>query len=122
MITIEKNILYNEDCRKTMEKLQDNAVDVVITSPPYNMGLRIAKGKYTFRHDTDGFSVKYNNVFQDKMTMDEYYDFSVSIIDELLRITKKYIFYNIQPITGNKVTLFKLIGRYAEQIKKILKQ
>lgn len=37
----------------------------------------------------------------------------------MLRIAKQ-VFYIIQPLTGNKEALFKLIGHYAEQIKEII--
>ena len=29
-----KNHIYNEDCLKTLKKMKDDSVDVVITSPP----------------------------------------------------------------------------------------
>lgn len=35
----ENNIIfYNEDCRKTIERLKSNnqKVDIILTSPPYN--------------------------------------------------------------------------------------
>ena len=27
--------LYNEDCLNTLQKLEDNSIDLIITSPPY---------------------------------------------------------------------------------------
>ena len=27
--------VYNEDCRQTMERLQSNSLDLIVTSPPY---------------------------------------------------------------------------------------
>ena len=35
--------IFNESCIDTMKRIPDNFVDVVITSPPYNMNLRIRK-------------------------------------------------------------------------------
>ena len=35
---IKLNKIYNEDCLETMSKMDDNSVDIVVTSPPYNMG------------------------------------------------------------------------------------
>ena len=32
---VELNRIYNEDCLKTIEKIDDNAIDLVLTSPPY---------------------------------------------------------------------------------------
>ena len=33
---MELNKIYNEDCLKTMAKMPNNFIDVIITSPPYN--------------------------------------------------------------------------------------
>jgi len=33
---IELNKLYNEDCLITMSKIEDNTVDLTLTSPPYD--------------------------------------------------------------------------------------
>ncbi len=30
-----------EDCLTTLERMEDDSVDLVVTSPPYNMNLRI---------------------------------------------------------------------------------
>lgn len=32
--------IYNMDCLEGMRQMEDNSVDAVITSPPYNFGLR----------------------------------------------------------------------------------
>ena len=37
--------IYNENCLDTMRLMDDDSVDLVITSPPYNMNLRIRGGK-----------------------------------------------------------------------------
>ncbi len=44
-----KNKIFNENCLDTMFKLQDNSVDMIITSPPYD-NLRAYKG-FTFDFD-----------------------------------------------------------------------
>ncbi len=36
MKKIKHNFLYNEDCTKTMQKIPNNYIDLVITSPPYD--------------------------------------------------------------------------------------
>ena len=33
---IELNKIYNEDCVDTMKRMDDNFVDLTITSPPYD--------------------------------------------------------------------------------------
>ena len=33
---VELNKLYIEDCLKTMSKMEDKTIDLVVTSPPYD--------------------------------------------------------------------------------------
>ena len=35
---LELNKIYNEDCLDGLKKLNDNSIDLIITSPPYNLG------------------------------------------------------------------------------------
>ena len=39
-----EDTIYNEDCLDTMRRMKDQSVDLVVTSPPYNMNLRIRRG------------------------------------------------------------------------------
>ena len=34
---MERNIIYNEDCKITLKRVQDKSIDGIITSPPYNI-------------------------------------------------------------------------------------
>lgn len=114
--------LYNGDCLEVMKQIPDKSVDCIITSPPYNMNLRIMNGKYKSRCNNKNhqieFSNKYNN-YQDDLPMDEYFKFQDEFISKALQITD-LMFYNIQMITGNKVALLQLMGKYAEKIKEII--
>lgn len=115
---IELNKIYNESCIETMKRMEDDVVDLTITSPPYNMNLRIRNGKYCTREFADSFSTKYSEFF-DGMPIEEYYEFHKSVITELLRVSK-IVFYNIQIVTGSKRALFKLMGDFAEHIKDVI--
>ena len=116
--------LYKGDCLEVMDKLivMGVKVDCIITSPPYNMNLRIMNGKYVSRCNNSNhiieFSNKYDN-YSDDLPMNEYFNFQDEFIDKALQITD-LMFYNIQMITGNKVALLQLIGKYAEKIKEII--
>lgn len=69
---ISLNEIYNEDCLITMSKIQDDTIDITITSPPYD-NLRT-----------------YNNHINGKPTEFNGYSFNFeSIAKELYRITKK---------------------------------
>lgn len=116
--------LYNDNCLNIMSQMiNDNKkVDCIITSPPYNMNLRIMNGKYVSRcnnkNHKNEFSTKYQN-YTDDLPMDEYFEFQDEFINKALQVSD-LMFYNIQMITGNKVALLQLLGKYAEKIKEII--
>lgn len=115
---IELNKIYNEDCLTTLSRMKNNSVDVVITSPPYNMNLRINKGKYISRQIVKEFSSKYDG-FDDNLPIDQFYELHSEIIRELLRVSN-LIFYVIQVVTGSKRAFFKIIGEFNENLKDII--
>lgn len=115
---IELNKIYNESCLDTLRRMKDNSVDLVVTSPPYNMNLRIRNGKYCSRQIVEEFSTKYTG-FSDNTPIDEFYEFHLSVLKELLR-TSSIIFYNIQVVTGSKRAFFKIIGELNEYLKDII--
>lgn len=115
---VKLNKIYNESCLDTLKRMEDNSVDLVVTSPPYNMNLRIRNGKYCSRQIVKEFSTKYNG-FSDNMPIDEFYQFHLEVLKELLR-TSSIIFYNIQVVTGSKRAFFKIIGELNEYLKDIV--
>lgn len=121
---IEMNKIYNEDCLEGMKRIPDGSVDCVITSPPYNFCLRVHGEKYIRKGRNEvmaGLVVnKYANGLSDSLDMDSYFEWQCQCIDEMLRVCRGPVFYNIQMITGNKQALLKIMGRYAEKIRDIL--
>ena len=93
------------DCLKHLEVWADNCVDHVLTSPPYNIG-RSKKSKSKQVAKYLGFEDKNKN----------YFDWSVKVIDELLRVSRGHVFYNVQANYYNKKDIYKLIGHYHENI------
>lgn len=116
---MNKLTLKNSDLLVELKKMKPNSIDHVITSPPYNMNLRVRGGKYVSRQIVKEISSKYEN-FDDNLPMEEYYEWTKKVIKSLLRVTKNYVFYNIQFITGNKRALFKIIGHFSDQIKEVI--
>ncbi len=114
----EIDVIYHESCLETLKRLPDNSIDAVITSPPYNMNLRIRNGEYCSRQIVKELSTKYDG-FPDNIPIEEYYSFHKEVIGELLRVSD-IIFYNIQIVTGSKRAFFKIIGDFAENIKEII--
>ena len=104
---MEINKIYNEDCFETMKRMKNDFVDITITSPPYNTG-----GKSLCVGD-------FYKEYKDNLTNDEYYNFIKNNINELLRVTKHYVFYNFQFLTNNKNIYFNIIGEFSHKIKDV---
>jgi len=105
---LEINKIHQGDCLELMKEFPDNYVDIVITSPPYNMGNRVKSWLQTY---------KINN--KDNMDKSEYFDWIKQIIDELLRITKHHIFFNIQEVKGNNGIISFIFKEFEKNIKEV---
>ena len=112
------NELFCADSLSILKTMPSSSVDMVITSPPYNMNLRIRNGKYCSRQITKELTTKYEG-FSDNLPMEDYFEFSKNIVTELLRVSD-LVFYNVQFLTGNKPALFKLLGFFADYVKEFI--
>lgn len=102
---IEVDHVYVEDCFTTMQDMKTKQVDYIFTSPPYNIGNAIGGQKYKDESDN--------------LDQQGYMDWQIKLIDEMIRVTKHHIFYNIQMLSGNKIALLTLMEHYKYQIKDI---
>ncbi len=116
---MKKQIVLNCNALDYLSTCEDNKFSFSITSPPYNMNLRVRKDKYCSRQIVKEFSTKYDG-FDDNLPMDEYFYFHKKILNELLRVTEGYVFYNVQIVTGNKPVIFKLMGEFNLNIKEMI--
>jgi site-specific DNA-methyltransferase (adenine-specific)/modification methylase len=113
-----KNMIYNESCLDTMGRMPDDYCDLILTSPPYNMNLRVRNGQYCSRQLVEELTTKYAN-FSDNLPIEEYYQFHKKVIEGMLRVCP-LIFYNVQFLTGNKQALYRLIGDFHDKIKEFI--
>jgi site-specific DNA-methyltransferase (adenine-specific) len=67
---LEVNRIYNIDCREGFKKLPDNSIDLILTSPPYNIG------------------IEYDS-WDDNMEYNKYYDFINEFLKESYRVLKE---------------------------------
>jgi len=109
MNNLELNKIYCESNLETMAKMPNNFVDYVLTSPPYNVG----------KNGLNGEGKKYN-LHNDTLDSSNYFEQQKHLINELLRVTKYHVFYNIQLLSGNKNSVMKLMGVFADNIKEII--
>jgi len=70
------------DCLVEMKKIPDKSIDLIITSPPYNLGNNHHTGNH--RHTP----------YFDDLPEREYQDWQIKCLKEMVRITKDSIFYN----------------------------
>lgn len=77
---LELNKIYNVDCLEGLKSLDDESVDLIITSPPYNLGKSHHTGSNHFKAYTD---------YDDNMPEDLYQKWQVEILNECYRVLKK---------------------------------
>lgn len=95
---MEWNKIYNEDCLQTMLRMEDESVDLIITSPPYNLGNN---------HHTEN---KRHKPYDDDMPEAEYQAWQLKVMHQLYRVLKNegWLFYNHK----NRIKQGKMITPY----------
>ena len=68
---MELNKIYNEDCLITLSKMEDESVDLIVTSPPYNKNHWI---KNKVRRSDDFIRKIEYSTYDDNLPHDEYVD------------------------------------------------
>jgi len=95
------NKLIQGDCLEVMKEMEDNSVDYVFTSPPYN---RKRNDKYEQYSDT----------------LNDYYSSLIGWTDEMLRVSINLVFINIQKNYYQSSDVYRFIGNYHKEIKEII--
>jgi len=100
---IDLNNFYCEDCKITMNKMKNNLVDLILTSPPYNMTKR--KGGYA---DKEKRYDQYNDWRSEK----EYNEWTVDIFKKFDEILNKngVVLYNFSYSIENPSLPYTMIS------------
>jgi len=79
---LEFNKIYNIDCIKGMKSISNNAIDLVITDPPFAIEFKAKRSNYnrTPSRVLEGYS---------EVPKEKYYEFTVQWIKEIYRILKE---------------------------------
>ena len=110
--------IHNDCCLDYLTRTQEEW-DIVITSPPYNMNLRVRGNRYQKRWKSPNeISTKYEH-FNDDILLDKFYDFHKKVLTLLIE-KSDLIFYNISIVTGSKKAFFKLIGDFSHVLKDVI--
>lgn len=90
---LELNKIYNMDCLEGLRQLDDNSIDLIITSPPYNKGINGKNNKGPKWNKTIDYNGDINN---DNMDEKEYQQWQIDILNECYRVLKEdgSMFYN----------------------------
>jgi len=95
-----RNKIICGDCIEKMEEMPENSVDVIVTSPPYNIG------------------VKYNS-HHDNMPFGEYLNWMEKFAETCKRVLKDdgSLFFNIGDKPSDELRSFKVADRIARHLK-----
>lgn len=83
---IELDMIYNMDCLEGMKDIEDNSVDLIVTSPPYN-NYRNRRTQRCRKGYWERTNIIYDS-FNDKMSDGEYMAWQIECINEMVRIIK----------------------------------
>lgn len=104
----ELNSIVVGDCLELMKNMPDDSVDFTFTSPPYNDDGKEMNGPH--------MHCKYEK----QEDYDDYLEWLCERVDEMLRVTKTLVLFNIQGISNCRKELYKFIGRYSDRIHDIV--
>lgn len=105
-----ENVIFNEDCILTMEKMDNHIIDVVITSPPYN-----TSRKGSSLHNASA-NVRYDD-FNDCKTDQEYIDWTINIFksyDKVLKLNG-VVLYNLSYSSENTHLMWIVVSEIMKQ-------
>jgi site-specific DNA-methyltransferase (adenine-specific) len=93
--------VYHADCLPIMRSMPSESVDIVVTSPPYNMGLVPGgNGQGMYRPGANSKAGRFRDgygIHGDAMPQDEYNAWQRECLAEMWRIARMAIYYNHRP-------------------------
>ena len=94
--------LITGDCMSVMDKMGDDCIDSVITSPPYNISRVGASDLYNNRYDS----------YQDKMSDEEYISWTIKLFNSYDKILKPNgtVLYNLSYSSENTSLIWLIIA------------
>jgi len=99
------NTIYCGDCLELMKQLENDSINIVITSPPYNAGKNVRGNFY--------------DEYSDNLSIEDYEKFISDTNRECIRVSK-YVFFNFQILTNNKLAYLSIFNTFKNNIKDIV--
>lgn len=107
---VYENVIFNEDCLATMDRMDKGIIDAIVTSPPYNTS---RKGS-----SLDGASanVRYDE-FNDCKTDDEYITWTIDIFKAYDKVLKPngVVLYNLSYSSENTHLMWLVVAEIMKQ-------
>jgi site-specific DNA-methyltransferase (adenine-specific)/modification methylase len=116
---MKTDTIYNESNLDTLQKMEPNSIDVVLTSPFYNtnkkagkkstlMNTKVKKGQYAY--------VRYD-VFVDTMSEEQYFDYIISLFNNFDSVLKHNgsILWNVSYGQDGAASMLRLIAAITEK-------
>ncbi len=97
--------IYNADCMDVIPVLRP--IDIAVTSPPYNTG------------DKKAYLGESKYLHSDRLSDAEWEGLVYGCIELLLGCCR-WSFFNIQMVSRNKLSLWRLFGKYGSDIKELI--
>ncbi|SKL67411.1 putative DNA methyltransferase [Mycobacteroides abscessus subsp. massiliense] len=93
--------LHRGDCLEIMADMGDRSVDIVVTSPPYNMGLVPGgNGRGMYQPGASNKAGRFREGYgahTDAMDQDAYDDWQREVLAQCWRVARHAVFYNHRP-------------------------
>lgn len=108
---LELNKIYKVDCIEGLKMLDDNSIDLIITSPPYNKAGFNGVHKRSKKNDIWNKTIDYGgNVDIDNLPEEKYEEWQISFLNECFRVLKidGSMFYNHKLRVKNNKASFPL--------------
>ena len=91
------NTIQQKDALELLRQLPDKYVDIVITSPPYNIKWKNSPNHRSGMFNDNGWYLRFKNgydTYNDSMPESKYQEWLFSIVEECLRVSKGLVWIN----------------------------
>jgi site-specific DNA-methyltransferase (adenine-specific) len=103
----EKFTVLKGDCIEVMKKMSDYCVDMVFTSPPYNIG-------------KDNVGYKMYGEYSDNLSHSKYVDLLCGSLEQCFRVCGGPIFYNLGYVRNNIPAIFEFVHLNSKYLREVI--
>lgn len=116
--------IFHDDCLDVMREMESESVDVVITSPPYNMGLVPGgNGRGMYRPGPNAKAGRFRDGYglhDDAMEQGDYDAWQRECLAEMWRIARYAVYYNHRPRVEHGVLRWPLGLNFTIPLRQVI--